>query len=147
MLNKIIKRALLGFVYGVFLGQTILIFESLVLGNGNFYPVLPYLVQHTNSVIAAVIVQYFITAVIGMTFACSTVIFEIDRWSITSQTALHFAITSTVMYFSGFFCGWFPHTLKSTLIWFAIFIAIYVIMWMGFMLYFKNQTKKINEAL
>ena len=128
-MNKFIKRAIMGFVYG------------------NFYPVSAYLAQHTNSTLAAVIIQYFVTAVIGMTFACTTLIFEIDKWSITAQTALHFVITSVVMYISGFLCGWFPHNTGSTVIWFAIFIVIYVIMWVSFTLYFRKQTKKINEAL
>ena len=135
-MKEFFKRAIMGFVYGVFIGQTILILESLAGGKGNFYPVSAYLVQHSSSQMAAVMIQYFLTGII-----------EIDSWSITSQTALHFAITSLVMYISGFFCGWFPHTVKSTIIWFVIFIVIYVIMWVGFMLYFKKQIKKINEVL
>ena len=147
MLNKIIKRALLGFVYGVFIGQTILILESLMVGDGNFYAVSTYLVNHTSTRISAVIIQYLITGIIGMTFAGTTVIFEIDSWSILGQTALHFIITSIVMYLAGFFCGWFPHTLGSTLIWFAVFIVVYLIMWLSFSLYYKKKTKAINDSL
>ena len=115
-MKEFFKRAIMGFVYGVFIGQTILILESLAGGNGNFYPVSAYLVQHSNSQMAAVIIQYFLTGIIGISFATTTLIFEIDSWSITAQTVLHFVITS-------------------------------VVMWAGFMLYFKKQTKKINEAL
>ena len=146
-MKEFFKRAIMGFVYGVFIGQTILILESLAGGKGNFYPVSAYLLEHSSSQISAVIIQYFITGIIGISFATTTLIFEIDSWSITSQTSLHFAITSLVMYVSGFLCGWFPHTVKSTIIWFALFIVIYVIMWVGFMLYFKKQIKKINEVL
>lgn len=146
-MKEFFKRAIMGFVYGVFIGQTILILESLAGGNGSFNPVSAYLLQHSGSQMAAVIIQYFLTGIIGISFATITLIFEIDSWSITAQTALHFVITSVVMYISGFLCGWFPHTVRSTIIWFAIFIVIYVIMWAGFMLYFKKQTKKINEAL
>jgi hypothetical protein len=95
----------------------------------------------------AVIIQYFLTGIIGISFATTTLIFEIDSWSITAQTALHFAITSVVMYIAGFLCGWFPHTVRSTIIWFSIFIVIYVIMWICFTLYYRKQTKKINEAI
>ena len=147
MLNKIIKRAIMGFVYGIFIGQTIVILESLMAGDGNFYPVSPYLIKHSSSIMAAVIVQYFITGLIGISFSATTVIFEIDNWSIVAQTALHFVITFAVMFFAGFVCGWFPHTALSILIWLAIFIVIYVIMWVSFTLYFRKQTKKINEAL
>ena len=146
-MKEFIKRAIMGFVYGVFIGQTIVILESLAGGNGNFYPVSAYLVQHSSSQMAAVVIQYFLTGIIGISFATTTLIFEIDSWSITAQTVLHFVITSVVMFIAGFVCGWFPHTTKSIVIWFVIFIVIYVIMWVGFMLYFKKQTKKINEAL
>ena len=145
--NTIIKRAILGFIYGVFIGQTILILESLMVGDGNFYAVSNYLVNHTSTRISAVIAQYFITGIIGLSFAATTVIFEMDRWSILGQTALHFVINSIVMYVSGFFCGWFPHTVGSTLIWFGIFIVVYVIIWLCFTMYYKKKTKEINKAL
>ena len=147
MLNKIIKRALIGFIYGIFIGQTILILESLFKGDGNFHSVSEYLLSHTNTELAAVIAQYFITGIIGVTFASTTVIFELDRWSLVAQTALHFVITSVVMFFAGFFCGWFPHTAISTLIWFGVFILVYIIMWLSFTLYYRKKTKEINNAL
>ena len=147
MLNKIIKRALLGFIYGIFIGQTILILESLFKGDGIFHSVSEYLLAHTNTELAAVIAQYFITGIIGITFASTTVIFELDRWSLVAQTALHFVITSVVMFFAGFFCGWFPHTAISTLIWFGVFIVVYIIMWLSFTLYYRKKTKEINNAL
>ena len=146
-MKEFIKRAIMGFVYGVFIGQTIVILESLSAGNGNFYPVSPYLVQHASSTLAAVIIQYFITGLIGISFSAGTLIFEIDKWSITAQTALHFVVTLAGMLFAGFVCGWFPHKVSGVLVWFVVFVVIYVIMWISFSLYFRRQTKKINEAL
>ena len=146
-INKIIKRAILGFIYGVFIGQTILILESLMAGDGNFYAVSTYLVNHTSTRLAAVIAQYFITGFIGLSFAATTVIFEMDSWSIIAQTALHFVINSIVMYVSGFLCGWFPHTVSSTLIWFGVFIVVYLIFWFAFTMYYKKKTREINKAL
>ena len=146
-INKILKRAILGFIYGVFIGQTILILESLIAGDGNFYSVSTYLVNHTSTRLAAVIAQYFITGIIGLSFAASTVIFEMDRWSILGQTALHFVINSIVMYAAGFLCGWFPHTVASTLIWFGVFIVVYLIFWFAFTMYYKKKTQEINKVL
>ncbi len=146
-INKILKRAVLGFIYGVFIGQTILILESLMVGDGNFYSVSTYLVNHTNTRIAAVIIQYLISGIIGLSFAASTVIFEMDRWSILGQTALHFVINSIVMYAAGFLCGWFPHTVASTLIWFGVFIVVYLIFWFAFTMYYKKKTQEINKVL
>lgn len=145
--KEAVKRAIMGFIYGVFIGQTILIIESLFMRDGNFYPVAASLVDLAGTKIAAVIIQYFLTGIIGTTFAATTVIFEMDSWSLLRQTILHFIITSIVMYVAGFLCGWFPHKLSSTLIWFGIFIVIYVIFWISFSSYYKNKVKKMNEAL
>ena len=145
--KEAVKRAIMGFIYGVFIGQTILIIESLFMRDGNFYPVAASLVNLAGTKIGAVIIQYFLTGIIGTTFAATTVIFEMDNWSLLKQTILHFVITSIVMYIAGFLCGWFPHKLSSTLIWFGIFIVIYVIFWISFSSYYKNKVKKMNEAL
>ena len=141
------KRAILGFIYGVFIGQTILIIESLFMRDGNFYAVSASLLELAGTKIAAVIIQYFLTGIIGLTFASTTVIFEMDEWSLLRQTIIHFIITSIVMYVAGFLCGWFPHTVGSTLAWFGVFVVVYLIFWICFSLYYKNKVKKMNEAL
>ena len=145
--KALVKRAVLGFIYGVFIGQTILIIESLFMRDGNFYAVSNSLLELAGSKIAAVIIQYFLTGLIGTTFAATTVIFEMDSWSLLRQSITHFIITSIVMYVAGFLCGWFPHTLVSTLIWFGVFVVVYLIFWICFSLYYKNKVKKFNEVL
>ena len=145
--KAVAKRAILGFIYGVFIGQTILIIESLFMRDGNFYAVATSLVNLAGTKIAAVIIQYFLTGLLGTTFASTTVLFEMDEWSLLRQTITHFIITSIVMYIAGFLCGWFPHTVVSTLIWFGVFVVVYVIFWICFSMYYKNKVKKINEAL
>ena len=147
MLKEIIKRGLLGFMIGVFVGETILILESINAADGNFYAVSAYLTSNAGSELGAVIVQYLITGILGLTFSAGSIIFEIDRWSLLLQTVVHFAVTSVIMYISGFFCGWFPHTVSSTVIWFVMFIIIYVIFWVSFYNYFKKKTREINEQL
>ena len=131
--KAVAKRIALGFMIGVFIGQTILILESLGMLAG--------------TKIGAVIIQYFITGLVGSMFAGTSVIFELDDWSLLRQTATHFIFTSILMYIAGFISGWFPHTVTSTIIWFVVFIVIYIIFWTSFTLYYKNKVKKINEAL
>ena len=140
--KAVAKRAVLGFIYGVFIGQTILILESLMMRDGNFYAVSSSLLELVGTKI-----QYFLTGIIGLTFASTTVIFEMDEWSLLRQTIIHFIITSIVMYIAGFLCGWFPHTVVSTLVWFGVFVVVYLIFWICFSLYYKNKVKKMNEAL
>ena len=89
MMNKIIKRALMGFMYGVFIGQTIVLLESLFAGDGNYYALTTWLVDHTKSKLAAAFIQYLITGLIGTTFAAGTVIFEVQNWSLAAKTTIN----------------------------------------------------------
>ncbi len=145
--KNIIKRAILGFMTGIFVGHTISILESLITHDGNFYAVSAALVDLAGTNLGAVIIQYFLTGIMGAVFASSSVIFEMDEWSLLRQTITHFVIVSVLSYIAGFLCRWFPHTVVSTLIWFGVFIVVYIIFWVCFMLYYKNKVKKINEAL
>ena len=145
--KAVAKRTALGFMIGVFIGQTILILESLGMRDGNFYPFTTGLYERAGTKIGAVIIQYFITGLVGSMFAGTSVIFELDDWSLLRQTVTHFIFTSILMYIAGFISGWFPHTVTSTIIWFVVFIVIYIIFWTSFTLYYKNKVKKINEAL
>ena len=145
--KAVTKRSVLGFMVGVFIGQTMLIIESLITGDGNFYPFSNALLEFTGSKLGAVVMQYFITGIIGSMFAGTSAIFEVDEWSLLRQTVTHFIVTSIVTYIAGFFCCWFPHNTRSTIIWFVVFILIYVIFWSCFTLYYKNKVKKMNSAL
>lgn len=147
MFGKIVKRGLLGFMIGVFIGQTILILNSLLAGKGIYYPINPLMIDIEGPQLSRVIIQYFLTGVIGTTFAACSVIFEMDKWSILKQTLIHFVIVSVVMYFCGFICNWFEHNVKSTLIWFGIFLSYYILFWFGFTIYYKVQVKKMNKQI
>lgn len=147
MFKEIVKRGLLGFIIGVFIGETILIINSVLAGKGIFYPINPYLISGNGAQLTLVVIQYIMTGIIGMTFAASSVIFEKENWGLLRQTAVHFIITSVVMYICGFICNWFPHNFKSTAIWFGVFIIIYLLFWTGFTIYYRVVIRKINDAM
>lgn len=147
MLKEVIKRGLLGFIIGVFIGETLLIINSLLAGKGIFYPLNPLLISRDGPQLTLVIIQYLMTGIIGLSFASASVIFEIDNWSFLKQTIIHFLITSVVMYICGFICNWFAHTVLSTVIWFAVYIVIYLLFWLGFTIYYNIILKKMNKEL
>lgn len=147
MFKEIRKRFLLGFPLGIFIGYTITILESILVGTGEFYAVSAFIMQHFSTPLKAVIVQYVCTGIIGAMFASTSIIFEVDEWSLLKQTIIHFLFTSIVMYICGYVCCWFKHDLLNTVIWFGVFIIFYVLFWIGFTLYYKLKIKKINKEL
>lgn len=136
MLKEVIKRGLFGFITGVFIGKTLSIINAALFGIGTLY-----------SVPAYVIMEYFITGLIGMTFAITSLIFEADKWSLTLQTIVHFLATSVVMYISAILLKWVKFNVISTLAWFGVFIVIYFIFWLCFYCSFRKAIKEVNKKL
>lgn len=83
----------------------------------------------------------------GWFFTVSPLYFEINNLKLWQQTTLHF-FTVLIFYFVlALGIKWIPFTLKSFLLNALIFIGIYIIIWVCFYLYFKNQAKKLNNEL
>lgn len=83
----------------------------------------------------------------GWFFSASGLYFEIRSLSLFKQTILHF-ITVTILYFIlAFGIGWFPIDPKSVFTAVALFLILYAVIWISFYLYFRNQSKRLNEDL
>ena len=80
-------------------------------------------------------------------FTVSPMYFEIKKWSLLQQTLLHFMTVSTLFFLLAFTIGWIPISMPIILKQMVIFIAIYLISWTIFFLYFKYQEKVLNEHL
>ena len=96
MKKEIIKRGLLGIPVGITIGYLMTIINSLIFGNGNYCPVTPELVAGMGNEINAVMLQSLLYAVIGFSFASSSVVWNMDSWSMLKQTALYFIINAVV---------------------------------------------------
>jgi hypothetical protein len=83
----------------------------------------------------------------GWFFAVSSLYFELESLRLSQQTVLHF-VTVIVLYFIlSLGIGWIPFDLKSIFISAAIFIAVYIVIWICIYLYFKNLANQMNEDL
>lgn len=83
----------------------------------------------------------------GWLFSVSPLYFEVERWKLSQQTALHF-VTVIVFYFIiAFWIGWIPMNAPSILIGVGIFLLLYLVIWTGFYLYFKRVARTLNEEL
>ena len=108
MKKKVLFRSLFGLLSGVALGQLVAIVISALKGDGAFYAVIPELVNDFGGEQSAVIVQTVLLGVAGGIVGAASVIWELDRWSLTKQTGAHFclfAIPFTIVLDSPF-CRW-----------------------------------------
>ncbi|MCM3742378.1 DUF3021 domain-containing protein [Oceanobacillus luteolus] len=83
----------------------------------------------------------------GWFFAVTPLIFEIKSLKLVQQTALHFISAVILFFILSLNVGWIPFNLTSILLFAGLFLFIYVGIWIGFYLYFRNEAKKLNDDL
>ena len=89
-----IYRALIGFPIGISIGNLIMILISLGWANGYYSPCVPDLITAMGNEINAVIIQTVLCGLLGSGFSVSSVIWEIEDWSIVKQTGIYFLMFS-----------------------------------------------------
>lgn len=83
----------------------------------------------------------------GWLFNVTPLYFKIRSLHLPIQTALHFLTVTIVYFLLGQWIGWIHINVKNFLIFLGISIIGYAIGWIGFYLYFKNESKKLNNDL
>ena len=83
----------------------------------------------------------------GWFFTVSPLYFENRNLKLSQQTILHF-LTVTILYLIlALTIGWIPFNIINILLTLLISIVVYMIFWVAFYLYFKNQARKLNDDL
>ncbi|OQC01046.1 MAG: hypothetical protein BWX78_00632 [Firmicutes bacterium ADurb.Bin099] len=147
MKKKIINRGLLGFPLGIAIGYIVSILVSLCAGDGMFHFAKPELVEKVGSELNAVILQTVLSGILGAGFAMSSVIWEIETWSLAKQTGIYFAVICLVMFPISYVAKWMPNTVGGVISYIAIFLGIFIVTWLIQYLIWKSKIKKINEKV
>ena len=147
MKKKIIKRSLLGIPLGITMGYLITILSSLVWANGYYSACVPELIAIMGNEINAVILQTILCGILGAVFAASSVIWEIDSWSIVKQTGIYLIIILVIMLPIAYFAYWMEHSVVGFLIYFGIFTLIFVIIWVIQFSIGRYNVRKMNGKL
>lgn len=147
MKKKILLRGISGFPLGLAIGYLITIIISLIWANGYYSPCVPQLVVMMGSEINAVLLQAFLCGILGMGFAASSVIWEMEDWGIVKQTGIYFLVVSIIMMPIAYVTFWMEHSLKGVASYFGIFAIIFAIVWVIQYIRGRYNVKKMNEAL
>lgn len=83
----------------------------------------------------------------GWFFTVSPMYFENRKLNLFWQTIFHFVTVMLLYFILAFSIGWLPFNIISFLLTFLISIAVYIIFWVAFYLYFKNQARQLNDEL
>lgn len=148
MKKKILLRSLVGAPVGVTISLIITIIFSLCTGHGEYFPAPHELVYWCGgNATTAVIVQMLCSLFIGAVGGGSSVIWEIEKWSLLKQTLIHFAVIAVPFIGISYVMNWLPHYIYGALGYTGAFIAMYVIMWCSIYFSIKSKIKKLNKQL
>ena len=147
MKRKIILRGISGFPLGITIGYIITIIISLIWADGYYTPCMPELSAIMGNEINAVILQTALCGLLGAGFAASSVIWEMENWSIVKQTGIYFLIISLIMMPVAYFTHWMEHSIAGFLSYFGIFVLIFIIIWIIWFIINKQNVKKMNNNL
>lgn len=138
-MNKLWKKALIlggiGFVIGILIGFGVYSISTLAAGGElNF--------SRLN------IPELLVGGLYGMISMGSTVIYDIDSWSIVRVTVTHFVITVTGFHVMGIYQGWMQRMgWLSYGIMIACFVISYAIIWLSQYLVWRREVRRLNEDL
>lgn len=147
MKKELLHRIIYGLLGGIVVSHFITIGISITLGDGNFYPCVPSLVDRYGSELTAVIIQTILSAVLGVGFAGASVIWEKDDWSLLKQTGIYFAIITVLMMTVAYICEWMEHSVSGVARYFGIFFGIFAVVWVVRYAIWKNRISKIKEKI
>lgn len=97
--------------------------------------------------IHAVVLQAILCGLLGAGFAASSVIWEIETWSLIKQTGIYFMMISVIMLPIAYFAYWMEHSIVGVLRYFGIFVFIFAIIWIVQFVIGKRNVRKMNENL
>ncbi|MGI6004598.1 MAG: DUF3021 domain-containing protein [Christensenellales bacterium] len=145
--KKIWTRALLGFPLGVFIAVTITLAVSVGIGDGTYHPVAEQLVLDTGSQLAASIWQYAFSGVFGAVCGALSVVWEMEKWSLLRQTAVHFIGLTACALPLAYYMGWMSRTPGGVASYTLLFLGIYLVLWLALCAALRRDVKRINRKI
>lgn len=147
MKKKLLLRGALGFPIGIAIGYVITICVSLMWAGGYYSPCAPELAEALGNEISAVILQALLCGLLGAGFAASSVIWEMESWSLVRQTGVYFLIISLIMLPIAYAAYWMEHSAAGFLSYFGVFVLIFAVIWGVQFAIGKRNVKKMNEKI
>ena len=142
-----LRRGLLGIPQGIAIGYIITVIISLVIGDGSYHAVVPGLVEQLGSEMSAIVVQVLLWSLLGGVSAASSIIWELDNWSIFKQTGIYFFLLAITLLPIAYFMHWMQRTWIGFLLYFGGFVTMFIVIWLIQYFALKRKLKKMNEKL
>ena len=92
-------------------------------------------------------IAIFSSYLLAFVHAGSSVFNQIEAWPVTKSTAFHLSSLYVAYSICYLINGWIPMVLEAFLIFTAIFVVAYFVIWLTVYLIVKNTSKKLNNSI
>lgn len=147
MKKKLVVRSILGVPIGMAIGMVITLIISFCMGDGQFYFVSPMLAEDWGSEVNAALVQMIGCGLYGAISAASSVLWEMERWSLLKITAIHFVWITAPTLGIAYLLYWMPHHWLGALGYLVFFLLIYVAIWCSIYFPLKHKIRRISQKI
>lgn len=144
MIKNVLKRCIIGAPLGVGISTMITVIISIIIGDGQYYPVVPELVNECGNELTAIILQTVCSLLYGAAWAGASFIWEQEDWSLLRQTLTHLAVASLATFPGAYCMYWMKHSVQGVLMYFGIFFIIYLFIWLSQYIAMKKKIRQLN---
>ncbi|WP_159797055.1 DUF3021 domain-containing protein [Streptococcus halichoeri] len=146
-MKKGMFRFIAGGFIGIAIGYLFALAVSIFINDGDFYLVIPAIIERFGTQLNAAIVQTILTALLGGVYSVASLIYENEDSSIVKQTITHFLVTMPAYLFVSFAMGWIGKEFIQILIYTLIYLAIYIVIWIVSYIIWKVKINKLNQSI
>ena len=143
--KKALGFGLLGIPIGIAISTTISLAISLFFGS--YSPVSPPLINLMGGLMNAALFQYLASVALGFICGFGSAIWAVERWSLLRKTLIHFLLLTFTLLPISIACRWVAPSFISILIYFVVFAALYLIIWIVQYLIIRHKISKMNDRL
>lgn len=147
MKKKAFIRGLQGVPQGIAIGLGMTIIMSLIINDGRYHAVVPGFIEIIGNEINAVIVQVLMSGLLGAVFGSSSVIWDIEDWSIPKQSGVYFLTVSLAMLPIAYYLQWMEHDFMGFVKYFSVYFSAFAIMWGAMFIGWRRKIQKLNQEV
>ena len=143
MLLKTLKRAGIGFLLGMVIGNIIPLLGGAWDENG-FIPASNLLIERVGDITLAIFIQNIASGIFGALCFGGMSLYDIEKWPLALATVSHCGIIIVAFLPIAILLGW-VYSLTDILIMIGIQIAVFFMIWLIIYMNYRKQVRELNE--
>lgn len=106
-----------------------------------------FMLARSSEGLKAAFPNLVISGIYGAVAMGSSIVYDVEKWSITRATATHFLLVFALYFLLVLSMGWF--SLSDPVFWIVVgaMVAVYILIWLIQYLSYRRQIREMNDEL